>query len=100
MIYEVTEIQIKPGQQVEFETAIHHGAETIIAHSKGFLGYSVRRGIETPEHYMLQIEWETLEDHMVGFRESSAFPAWRAIISPFFASPPVTAHYDPVGSGT
>ncbi|AZV93211.1 antibiotic biosynthesis monooxygenase family protein [Kerstersia gyiorum] len=99
MIYEVTTIHIHPGQQADFEAAIKQGADTIIAKSKGFLGYSVRRAIESPEQYQLQIKWETLEDHMVGFRESPAFPAWRAIISPFFASAPTTVHVEEVSRG-
>lgn len=99
MIYEVTEIHIHPGQQNDFEAAIKHGADTIIAKSKGFLGYQVRRAIEAPETYQLQIKWATLDDHMVGFRQSPAFPAWRAIISPFFAAAPTTVHVEEVCRG-
>jgi hypothetical protein len=31
---------------------------------------------------------------MVGFRQSDAFPQWRAIVGPFFAAPPVVEHFD------
>jgi hypothetical protein len=44
--------------------------------------------------HLLQIFWTTLEDHTVGFRESSAFTEWRAIVGPFFASAPVVQHFD------
>jgi hypothetical protein len=40
------------------------------------------------------IYWATLEDHTVGFRQSDAFPAWRAIVGPFFAQPPVVEHLE------
>jgi hypothetical protein len=39
------------------------------------------------------VEWDSLDAHVVGFRESDAFSAWRALIGPFFASPPEVVHY-------
>ena len=94
MILEIADIRIHPGQNAAFEAAIAHGASEVIAHAKGFKGYKVNRSIESPERYVLQIFWETLEDHTVGFRESSAFTQWRAIVGPFFASAPVVQHFD------
>ena len=52
--------------------------------------------MESPDEYLLLIGWETLEDHMTGFRESEAFTRWRALIGPYFASPPVVVHFDPL----
>jgi heme-degrading monooxygenase HmoA len=57
-------------------------------------GYKVNKGIESPERYILQIFWATLEDHTVGFRESLLFAEWRAIVGPFFAAPPNVEHYE------
>lgn len=93
MILEVVDISIQAGQQAAFEEAIVRGVTTVIAKAKGFKGYSVKHSIETPERYLLQIQWETLEDHTVGFRESPAFGEWRAIVGPFFASPPQVEHF-------
>jgi hypothetical protein len=42
----------------------------------------------------LMIFWDTLEDHTVHFRQSPAFAEWRAIVGPFFASPPVVEHFN------
>ena len=96
MILELADIRIQPGKQVEFEAAIERGLKTVIGAGtvKGFQGYKVNKGIENPERYVLQIFWDTLEDHTVGFRESDAFAQWRAIVGPFFASPPVVEHFD------
>jgi heme-degrading monooxygenase HmoA len=94
MILEIADIRIHAGQNAAFEAAIAKGAGEVIAHAKGFKGFKVNRSIESPERYVLQIFWETLEDHTVGFRESPAFPAWRAIVGPFFAAPPVVEHFD------
>ena len=50
--------------------------------------------METPERYVLQIFWATLEDHTVGFRQSPAFTEWRAIVGPFFAAAPHVEHFE------
>jgi len=93
VILELADIRIHPGQNAAFEEAIARGASTVIAKAKGFQRYTVNRGIESPERYVLQIVWDTLEDHTVGFRQSEAFTQWRAIVGPFFASPPVVEHF-------
>lgn len=94
MILEIADIRIQPGQQAAFEEAIQHGLATVITKAKGFEGFKVNRGIESPERYVLQIFWTTLENHTVDFRESPAFTQWRAIVGPFFAQPPVVEHFD------
>ncbi|MBR7801804.1 antibiotic biosynthesis monooxygenase family protein [Undibacterium fentianense] len=94
MILELADIRIQAGRQVEFDVAIQHGLNSVIAHAKGFCGYKVNKGIESPDRYLLMIFWENLENHTVDFRESPAFAAWRAIVGPFFASPPTVEHFD------
>jgi len=94
MILELADIRIQPGQHAEFEQAIQHGVETVIAKAKGFEGYKVNRCLESPERYVLQIFWTTLENHTVDFRESPAFAQWRSIVGPFFAQPPHVEHFE------
>ena len=94
MILELADIRIHPGQNTAFEAAIEHGLKTVIATAHGFQGFKVNKGIESPERYLLQIFWNTLEDHTIGFRESPAFTEWRAIVGPFFALPPVVEHFE------
>ncbi|HSH91981.1 MAG TPA: antibiotic biosynthesis monooxygenase [Ramlibacter sp.] len=93
MILEIADIRIPPGQQAAFEEAIQRGLETVASQAKGMRGYKVNRGIESAERYILQIFWDTLEDHTVGFRQGPLFAQWRAIVGPFFASPPVVEHF-------
>ena len=97
MILEVADIRIPPGQQAAFDEAIQHGLKTVISRAQGVKGWKVNKGIESPERYILQIFWETLEDHTVGFRQGPLFPEWRAIVGPFFAVPPVVEHFVLVG---
>jgi heme-degrading monooxygenase HmoA len=94
MILELADIRIQPGQNAAFEEAIGRGVATVIHRAKGFQGYKVHHGIESPERYVLQIWWDTLEDHTVGFRQSDLFNEWRAIVGPFFASPPTVEHFN------
>jgi heme-degrading monooxygenase HmoA len=93
MILELADIRIQPGKHAEFEDAIQRGLTQVIAKAKGFRGYKVNKGIESPERYVLTIFWETLENHTVDFRQSPAFQEWRAIVGPYFAAPPAVEHF-------
>jgi heme-degrading monooxygenase HmoA len=93
MILELADIRIQPSQQAAFEEAIERGVKTVIAKAKGFKGYKINKGVESPERYVLQIYWETLENHTVDFRQSPAFADWRAIVGPFFAVAPAVEHF-------
>lgn len=94
MILELADIRIHPGQQASFDAAIQRGIAEVISKAKGFEGYKVNKGIESPERYILQIFWDTLENHTIDFRESPAFADWRAIVGPFFAGPPTVEHFN------
>ena len=93
MILELVDIRIHAGQQATFDEAITRGVTTVIAQAKGFRGYKINQGIENPERYILEIFWETLENHTVDFRQSPAFTEWRAIVGPYFAVPPTVEHF-------
>jgi len=97
VILEIADIHIQPGQQAAFDEAIQRGLTTVASKAQGMMGWKVNKGIETPERYVLQIFWATLEDHTVGFREGPLFAQWRAIVGPFFARPPVVEHFTLVG---
>lgn len=94
MILEIADIRITAGKQAEFEAAIQKAIATVISRAKGFQGASVRRSMESPERYVLQVQWATLEDHTKGFRESPLFGEWRGVIGPFFAAPPHVEHFE------
>jgi len=93
MIIETAQTEILPGQEAEFETALLQ-AKQVLTQAKGFNKITVHRGVERPNVYLLALEWDTVEDHTVGFRESDLFVQWRALIGPFFANPPVVEHWE------
>ena len=98
MVLELAEITIRPGEQEQFDVAIARGIAEVIVNARGFRRATVHKGIESPERYVLQIEWDTLENHTVDFRGSPAFAEWRAIVGPFFAQPPRVEHFASVAA--
>jgi heme-degrading monooxygenase HmoA len=92
MVLEHALLSIRPGESDQFEVALAE-ARAVIAESPGFASLTSLRGIETPDSYLLLIEWETLDDHVLGFRESDRFVRWRELIGPYFAAPPAVGHF-------
>jgi quinol monooxygenase YgiN len=98
MIKELAEIDIKPGQELEFEAAAREAMKLFLA-SKGCRAYRLYRSLEQPSRYRMFVEWNTIEDHMIEFRNSDAFLAWRKLAAPHFQSPPRVEHLQIVVEG-
>ena len=92
-ILELATVDIKSGAKAEFEDALNK-AQYVISKSKGYIGHQFQKCIEQDNRYVLLIRWETLEDHTKGFRESELFKEWRALIGPYFETPPMVQHYE------
>lgn len=91
MILEIAHISVIPGVEHDFEAGVAEAAP-LFQRSKGCHGLSLLRGIESPTAYRLVVQWETVEDHTVQFRQSPEFQAWRHLVSHCFAAPPVVEH--------
>lgn len=94
MILEIADITIQAGKNTEFDEAIERGVRQVISKAIGFKSFKIQKGIENQQRYLLMIEWETLENHIVDFRNSPAYKEWREIVSPFFAAPPAVEHFN------
>ena len=92
MVTELALISIRDGSEAQFEQVFPQ-AEKFLTASRGYISHTLRRSIETPNRYALTVQWQTLEDHMQGFRASPAFTQWRALIGPYFDTPPVVEHF-------
>jgi len=92
MILEQAVFTVTPGSESDFEAAVEQAKE-VVGQAHGFRSLSLLRGLEQPATYLLLIEWDTLEDHTVGFRESELFLRWRELVGPYFASTPVVQHF-------
>ena len=95
MILEHAALDVVPGQEAAFELAFAQ-ARGIIASMPGFRSLRLDRGIEHPSRYLLLVEWDRLEDHTVGFRDSPEYQEWRSLLHHFYDPFPVVEHYEPV----
>lgn len=98
MIFEIAEMEVKLGQEAEFEANVAQAAP-LFKRAKGCLGLELQRSIEKPSRYRLVVQWETVENHMVDFRGSSDFQEWRKLVGHCFVSPPVIEHTARVVAG-
>ena len=93
MILELATIDIKQGENAEFEQYLDK-AQYVISQSEGYISHEFQQCIEQDNRYILLIKWATLEAHTEGFRGSELFKEWRTLIGPFFENPPVVEHFE------
>src|ERR1700722_4893685 len=97
MVLEHAVLDVIPGREAEFEETFAV-AKGLIAASPGFRSLRLSRGLETPNRYLLLVEWDTLEDHLEGFRRSDAYREWRALLPHFYNPAPVVEHFGVVAT--
>ncbi|MES2092439.1 MAG: antibiotic biosynthesis monooxygenase [Actinomycetota bacterium] len=94
MILEHVVLPVRSGREMDFE-AVFAQARLLIEASVGCCGLSLTRGIENPETYLLFVEWDSVDAHEVGFRESAAYVEWSAMLHPFYDPFPTVTHFAP-----
>jgi heme-degrading monooxygenase HmoA len=92
MILEVATLNVRAGEEAAFEQAMHR-ARPLIEASPGFGKLELRRCLEMPNRYVLLVDWRTVEDHTVGFRQSSRYQEWRKLLHHFYDPFPTVEHY-------
>ncbi len=92
MILEVAILNIRPGQEQAFEAAFGDAAP-IIAGMPGCISHQLQRCVEQPGRYLLLVNWRSLEDHTIGFRQSPAYQRWKALLHHFYDPFPTVEHY-------
>ena len=97
MITEIATLTIDPAKAEQFEAAVAE-ASAVLRAAEGSHSMRLERVIEDPSIYHLIVQWETVDHHMVTFRESESFKQWRALAGPFFVAPPSVIHTDHVGT--
>lgn len=88
-ILEVAEITVTDA--AAFEAGVSRAQRHFLS-AEGCLGLSLHRVMETPAIYQIVVKWRSVEDHMITFRNSAAFQAWRECVSAHFAGSPVVMH--------
>ena len=97
MILEIATLDIRPGQEGAFEAAFAE-ASSIISGMKGYGSHELQRCLEKPGRYVLLVDWQTLEDHTIGFRQSAPYARWKALLHHFYDPFPTVEHYERVFS--
>jgi heme-degrading monooxygenase HmoA len=92
MILEVAILDINPGQQEAFQAAFTQAAP-ILSGMHGYVSHQIRRCLERSNRYILLVEWETLEDHTIGFRGSPEYQKWKDLLHHFYDPFPTVEHY-------
>jgi len=91
MIFEIAQIDVKPGMESEFEAGVK-AATPLFRRAKGCHGMELQRSFEKPQRYRLFVKWDSVENHTVDFRGSADFQEWRKLVGHCFASPPEVEH--------
>jgi quinol monooxygenase YgiN len=91
VVTEIVYLNIKPGEAKEFEAKVAQAKPHFLS-ANGCHGISLARSIENPDQYRLFVKWDTVDHHMVEFRQSEGFQAWRALAGPHFADAPQVEH--------
>lgn len=95
MILEVAVLDVRPGLEDDFETAFGQAAP-IIAGMHGYMSHQLQRCMEKPNRYILLVNWETLEDHTIGFRQSAQYQEWKRLLHHFYDPFPTVEHYEKI----
>jgi heme-degrading monooxygenase HmoA len=95
MILEVAILSVIQGKELQFETDFKKASQYISA-IKGYCKHSLKKCIEQKNKYILLVEWDTLEDHTIGFRESPQYLEWKKLLHRYYDPFPTVEHYETI----
>jgi heme-degrading monooxygenase HmoA len=93
MVVEYIRYTVPAEQAGAFEEAYARAGE-ILQQDSHCLAFEIARGVEEPEHFIVRIEWDSLEGHEQGFRGSPRFGEFFDAVRPFFSEIEEMKHYD------
>jgi heme-degrading monooxygenase HmoA len=92
LILEVAILNVKKGSSHEFEQAFET-AQEIISSMEGYINHELKKCIEVEDKYILLVNWETIEDHEIGFRQSAQYQEWKNLLHHYYDPFPTVEHY-------
>lgn len=95
MILEAVFLQVKQGLEDEYEETFRE-ASKIISSMAGYVTHDLQRCLEVEGKYLLLVTWESLEDHTVGFRESTEYQEWKKLLHHYYDPFPIVEHFEKV----
>src|SRR6476620_2412428 len=95
MILEVATLNVLPDKLNDFERDFSI-AQEIISSMKGYQWHQLQKCLEVENKYLLLVQWETLEDHIIGFRQSKEYLRWKELLHHYYNPFPTVEHYQMV----
>ena len=95
MILEVAMLQVKAELEIQFEKDFKLAGK-YISSVKGYIKHDLRKCIEQKNKYILLVEWEQIEDHTIGFRQSEEYLEWKKLLHHYYHPFPIVEHYETV----
>lgn len=92
VILEHAILPVRPGSEADFEAAFAQ-ARPLVAGQVGCRSVSLSRSLESPNLYLLLIEWDSVAAHTEGFRMSREYESWKTLLHHFYDPFPVVEHF-------
>jgi heme-degrading monooxygenase HmoA len=95
MILEIAILYIRNGQKESFERDFAI-ASKYISSIKGYINHNLQKCIEQENKYILLVNWEKIEDHTIGFRQSEVYQDWKNLLHHYYDPFPIVEHFEKV----
>ena len=92
MILEVAILNVRSGMTEEFSAAFSK-AEPLISSQKGYIDHQLLKCVEKDHQFLLLVNWENVEAHEIGFRQSPEYRDWKKLLHHFYEPFPEVEHY-------
>jgi len=95
MILEVAILNVKTGLENDFERDFKIAGK-YISSINGYINHTLKKCIEIKNQYVLLVNWETIEDHNIGFRQSKEYLEWKKLLHHYYEPFPSVEHYETI----
>ncbi|MEO8111122.1 MAG: antibiotic biosynthesis monooxygenase [Ginsengibacter sp.] len=95
MITEIAVLYIRKNEGHLFENAFSE-AQKIISAMNGYIEHELQKCIEEENKYVLIVRWDSIENHVEGFRKNEKYEEWKKLLHHFYDPFPVVEHYQRV----
>lgn len=95
MILEVAILKVKKGLEKQFIVDFKKAGQ-FISSIKGYVNHSLKKCIEQDNQYILLVNWEKLENHTIGFRQSTQYLEWKKLLHHYYEPFPKVEHYETI----
>jgi heme-degrading monooxygenase HmoA len=99
MIVEYIRYKIEPSRADEFTDA-YRRAGALLDASPHCERWEAARCVDEPDKQIVRIEWDSVEGHLQGFRQSADFKPFLDATGPFFNDIEEMTHYQVTANGS